>query len=179
VVLGWLFPPSHTVSAKPDTVPLKLTYQVIDRLSKANEIQPTTRTITNEVLPVRPKGTGQLRGRHSTPAEKQDKIRSYTKEEIIALINSYARTYNIDPALPLRIAKCESGYRWDAKNSSSTASGVYQYLSGTWTGTDEAKAGLSVFDADANVRAAIKYIASRGHAQPWNASKHCWDTSYA
>jgi soluble lytic murein transglycosylase-like protein len=175
VALGWLFPPSHTASAKPNTAPLELTYQVIDRLTKENEPRPIPTQITSRIGPSNRPSTGQSRSGDS----RRYNGKSYSKEEVIALINSYARTYNIDPALPLRIAKCESGYRWDAKNSSSTASGVYQYLSGTWAGTDEAKAGLSVLDADANVRAAIKYIASRGRAQPWNASKHCWDTSYA
>lgn len=100
--------------------------------------------------------------------------RSATNEEVKTLIVEYSKQYGIAPDLPLNIARCESGFNHLAKNKNSTASGVFQYLSSTWKSTDEGKAGLSVFDADANVRAAVKYIASRGHAQPWNASKHCW-----
>ena len=100
--------------------------------------------------------------------------RHYSKEEVVQLIKDYSARYGISENLPLAIARCESGFNQFSKNKTSTASGVYQYLSATWASTDEGKAGLSVFDADANVRAAIKYIASRGHAAPWNASKHCW-----
>jgi soluble lytic murein transglycosylase-like protein len=100
--------------------------------------------------------------------------RHYSKEEVVELIKSYSSQYGISANLPLAIARCESGYNQFSKNKSSSASGVFQYLIGTWAGTDEGKAGLSVFDADANVRAAIKYIASRGNASPWNSSKSCW-----
>lgn len=93
--------------------------------------------------------------------------RHYSKDEVIQLIKDYSAQYGIDPAVPLRIAKCESGYNQFSKNRSSSASGVFQYLSGTWKGTDEAKAGLSVWDADANVKAAVKYMAIHHSTQPW------------
>lgn len=101
--------------------------------------------------------------------------RHYSKEEVIQLIKDYSAQYAISPDLPLRIAKCESGYNQFAKNRTSTASGVFQYLASTWSATDQGKAGLSVFDADANVKAAVSYIASRGHARPWLASQNCWN----
>ncbi|MDQ3816121.1 MAG: transglycosylase SLT domain-containing protein [Acidobacteriota bacterium] len=99
--------------------------------------------------------------------------RDYSKEEVKTLIIKYSEQYGINPEVPLCIAKLESGYNFASKNRSSSASGVFQYLSGTWKGTDEGKAGLSVFDADANVRAAIKYMASRKSTQPWEVRNKC------
>lgn len=101
--------------------------------------------------------------------------RHYSSDEVIQLIKNYSALYGISADLPLAIAKCESGYNQFAKNRTSTASGVFQYLASTWSATDQGKAGLSVFDADANVKAAVSYIASRGHARPWLASQHCWN----
>jgi hypothetical protein len=140
-------------------------------LIKDNAIQPIlpsspVKTTNSEVT------NANVRG--NQPIASSYNGQHYTKEEVIQLIKDYSAQYGISADLPLRIAKCESGYRWDAKNKNSSASGVFEYLSSTWAGTDEGKAGLSVFNADANVRAAIKYIASRGHAQPWLASKSCW-----
>jgi soluble lytic murein transglycosylase-like protein len=99
--------------------------------------------------------------------------KAYSKEEVVELINHYSRIYNIDPSLPLAIARCESGYNQFSKNRSSTASGVFQYLASTWSNTPAGKLGLSVFDADANVKMAVSSIAIHGTA-PWLSSKSCW-----
>lgn len=100
--------------------------------------------------------------------------RHYSKEEVIELIRYYAAQSGILPEVPLKIASCESGYNQFSKNKNSTASGVYQYLSSTWKGTEAGKQGISVFDADANVHMAIKSIASGG-INNWSASKSCWN----
>jgi soluble lytic murein transglycosylase-like protein len=100
--------------------------------------------------------------------------RAYSKEEVIQLIKDYARQYGVNEDLPLRVARCESGYNQFSKNSHSTASGVFQYIAGTWRNTEAGRQGISPFDADANVRMAIKSIASGGISN-WNASKHCWN----
>jgi hypothetical protein len=103
--------------------------------------------------------------------------RAYTKEEVKDLIIRYSNEYGIDPVLPTRIATCESKLKYDAKNPHSSASGIFQYLAGsTWRNTPEGKQGLSPFDADANVRAAVRHIAVHGTAA-WNPSKHCWSKS--
>lgn len=99
--------------------------------------------------------------------------RNYTKEEVIQLIKDYSTQYGINAEVPLCIAKLESGYNQFSENSRSTASGIFQYLTGTWMGTDEGRAKLSVFDAEANVKAAIKYMASRNNTQPWVVNNKC------
>ena len=108
-----------------------------------------------------PKSTSAYSGRH------------YSKAEVEALIAYYSKLYGIDDYTPRCIAFHESGYNQFSKNKTSSASGVFQYLSGTWKATDEGKAGRSVFDADANVKAAVKYMASRKSTQPWSVRSKC------
>lgn len=98
---------------------------------------------------------------------------SADKESVKALIIRYSEQYGIDPAVPLCIAYHESGYNSSSKNKSSSAAGVFQYLSGTWAGTDEGKAGMSVYEAEANVKAAIKYMSSRKNTNPWEVRNKC------
>lgn len=44
-----------------------------------------------------------------------------------------AKEYGLDPVKALRVAKCESGLNPLAKNPSSTATGIYQFLDSTWS----------------------------------------------
>lgn len=107
-------------------------------------------------------------------AETSGRNKTYSKEEVINLINVYSILYGISPEIPLAIAKCESGYRYNAKNGSSTASGVFQWLSKSWRNQPASQNGdISPFNADANVQAAVWLIA-HGKTSPWNASKSCW-----
>lgn len=124
-------------------------------------LKPKTPSITSKVSPTTPSNPPSYSGRH------------YSKEEVQALIIRYSQQYNINASVPLCIAKYESGYNQFSKNKSSSAAGVFQYLSRTWAGTDEGKAGLSVYDAGANVKAAIKYMASRKSAKPWAVAHKC------
>jgi len=89
--------------------------------------------------------------------------------------SSAVEQYGINPAVPLGIARCESGFNQFSKNKSSTASGVYQWLTKSWKNQPASLNGtVSPFDADANVRAAVWLIA-HGKTSPWNASKKCWN----
>jgi hypothetical protein len=101
-------------------------------------------------------------------------FRAYTREEVKHLIRVHAAAYGIDANLPLAIAHCESGFKWNAANSRSSASGVFQYVSGTWRRTREGRKGTSVFDTEAHIRMAVAQIATLGTAA-WNASRGCWD----
>lgn len=85
-----------------------------------------------------------------------------------------------DVELLKKIAMCESSMNPQAKNTESTATGVYQYLSGTW---EEAckKTGHTDWtledrtDVEKATRVAIWHI-SRGELSRWNASKSCWNS---
>jgi len=70
-----------------------------------------------------------------------------------------------------RMLKCESGMRPWAKNRSSTASGLAQFLDGTWSGN--LFGDFSVFDPIPNALGAAWLAVRNGHA-PWYASKGCW-----
>ena len=147
-----------------------------DLVIKDNAIQPTTPTLQPITIPSRQPSVSHPSLESHTGKQGAYSGRHYSKEGVIQLIKDYSARYGISSELPLAIAKCESGYNQFAKNRSSTASGVYQYLASTWAATDQGKAGFSVFDADANIKAAVSYIASRGHARPWAASQGCWST---
>jgi muramidase (phage lysozyme) len=103
---------------------------------------------------------------------------TYSKETVEQLIVQYSAVYGIDPATPKCIAFKESGYNQFSKNRKSTASGVFQYLTSTWKQTDEGKAGMNVFDAEANVKAAIKYMAVHNSTQPWMVRSMCPKVSF-
>jgi soluble lytic murein transglycosylase-like protein len=59
----------------------------------------------------------------------------------------------------LRVAACESGYNPNAQNASG-ASGVFQFMPGTWKGTPYGN--QNIFDASANVNAAAWYYQKNG-----------------
>lgn len=76
-----------------------------------------------------------------------------------------------------RIKQCESKGNPYAKNPNSTASGLYQFLRGSWSyyghlkwGTLE---GRDVFDPEDNEELAY-WVAQKYGLSPWYASRHCW-----
>lgn len=76
-----------------------------------------------------------------------DKVNSIeiTMEEKIA---NYAKIYDINIETALRIAWCESRYDPLAKNSSSSAKGIYQFIDKTWQNYCDG----SVLNSDDNIQ---------------------------
>lgn len=78
------------------------------------------------------------------------------------------------------IIRCESGGNPEAQNPVSTASGLFQFIEGTWLWVWQDLKGVeppapeawqaSVHD---QTRAAQTLYSTRG-LTPWYASKHCW-----
>jgi hypothetical protein len=162
------------LAQKADTQ-TKIEYQNQDYISEDIIIKDNAIQAPSRFLPLEEdNGRTKLTVLSKSPIVWKDSGRNYSREEVQQLIRDYSAQAGISADLPLRIAQCESGFNQFSKNKTSTASGIFQYLSSTWAGTDQGKIGLSVFDAEANVKAAVSYIASRGHAQPWNASRSCW-----
>jgi hypothetical protein len=122
-----------------------------------------------------PSRTSSAKSSAPSAGDQSERLRPYSKREVQDLIRRHAAAHRLDPALPLRIAFCESGHRWNARNGSSSASGVFQYVRRTWARTSEGRKGTSVFDAEANIRMAVTHIAVHGTA-PWASSQHCWRT---
>lgn len=77
-----------------------------------------------------------------------------------ALIDKYFTPKGLSAGLYYHIMMCESRGNPNAKNSSSSASGLFQILGGP-------------FDPEANVSLASNMAASRG-TQPWVSSRGCW-----
>ncbi len=65
-------------------------------------------------------------------AEDVVEITAPTPEQVKAEIIRQANLYGVSVNNALRIARCESGYVYNAKNGTSTAKGVFQFINGTW-----------------------------------------------
>lgn len=98
--------------------------------------------------------------------------RTLTNEELVV---KYAKKYNVDAWLALRIWYCESGLRANAKNKHSSASGVYQHLRRYRPARAKKywRAWASVFNAEANIAVSM-WMLKHQWTSPWNSSRHCW-----
>ena len=107
--------------------------------------------------------------------EKQEEVATTTPAvppTVKELISKYALHYGVSEAKAMAIADCESKFDPMADNPHSTASGVFQFLRGTWATTLEGKEGVDVFEAEPNIRAGVRMLSQVG-AKPWRASYHC------
>lgn len=86
-----------------------------------------------------------------------------------------AYLYGAPSGLMHAIADCESGHNPNARNSSSTASGLFQWIASSWRTASAAigHAGASVFNGFLNAAAAAHRIVTSGTGD-WNASRGCW-----
>lgn len=78
---------------------------------------------------------------------------------------------NKDITTMVRIAKCESNFKPNAKNPTSTATGIFQIIIGTW---DSNKCDGERWDFVDNIKCGWKIYQLRG-TQPWVSSKGCWN----
>jgi hypothetical protein len=72
------------------------------------------------------------------------------------------------------IRACESGGNYRARNAHSTASGAYQFIDATWTGTTGLRPPASAYPPAMQDRAFYRLWANGRGAHNWNASRHCW-----
>lgn len=82
------------------------------------------------------------------------------QEKIVA----YAAHYGVDRELALDLARFESNFNPNAKNPTSSAKGVYQWIHGSW----KAFCTGEVFNPDDNIRCAMRVI-SEGGLSHWLA----------
>lgn len=112
----------------------------------------------------------------------------FTTREVQATIACAVRKWPVSGGLARadKVAQCESGFHPLDRNASSTASGVYQMLSSTWSswyhGTVLSRPNVwqrrwrirpRVFNARANVIVAIIHAHRYGWSA-WQASEGCW-----
>jgi uncharacterized protein YraI len=87
-----------------------------------------------------------------------------TGGSVTDIITEAANRYGQSPSAMLAVAKCESHLDPSAVNSRSGASGLFQFLPGTWKSTPYASS--SIFDAWANANAAA-WMWSVGRRGEW------------
>jgi soluble lytic murein transglycosylase-like protein len=165
-LLTWIYPIRVVASQQPEQPAQFINYAQFHKTYSSNNAKELPKS-SSDVRQVRIRPTTK-----TNPTEAYSG-RSYTKEEVIEFIKDYSAEYRIDSDAPLCIAKLESGFNPNSKNKNSSASGVFQYVSSTWSSTDEGRNGNSVFDAKSNIQAAIKYMSSRKNAKPWTVAKSC------
>lgn len=83
------------------------------------------------------------------------------------------------PPILARIEWCESKNNPLAKNPNSSASGLFQFLKGTWNFYGKKLWGddlvnRDIFDANDSIELA-KYAYSLNGTSDWQASKDCWN----
>lgn len=119
-------------------------------------------------------------GSHQFPSCRfryADGHKAFSKDEVRATIHCavtrWPVPYGLDQALC--VARRESGFNWYANNPYSSASGIYQFVDGTWSGQMTGRARFvrdqevekSVWNARSNVLIAIKYAHTSGSWSPW------------
>jgi len=75
----------------------------------------------------------------------------------------------------IRIARAESNFNPMAKNRNSTATGIYQFINGTWHAYCK---GKNVYDFKDNIDCFYKVLETDGYPKAlnhWNASRSKWE----
>jgi len=93
------------------------------------------------------------------------------------LIRKYSKEYDVDEKLALNVACAESCTRDlvtreiymnpNAKNPTSSASGIFQFIRGTWNSLCDG----DVFDSNDNVRCGVKVLSTKNGIIHWEASR--------
>lgn len=112
----------------------------------------------------------------SNVKEIKEEFSWWHKWEVQDLIRFYAAKHGVDAERALRISSCESGFKWDAKNSHSTATWPFQFLRGTRASTS-AKYWFeweSVLNAPAHIEVAILKLKNEWRSAR-SESKYCWN----
>lgn len=139
-----------------------------------------------EVLPLTQKASPPVtryRGRHRAPSLTDTVVDNSGRIAAAVVTTGVFAAVPVVTATPAlaaapadvraAIISCESGGSATAQNSSSTASGLFQFINGTW----KAYGGSTARAKDASVaeqnRVFERAFADAG-TTPWNASKSCW-----
>jgi uncharacterized protein YraI len=86
----------------------------------------------------------------------------WSRDEIVAVIYAAADRYGQSRADMLRVATCESGLNPNAVNRASRASGLFQFLPGTWATTPYASDNILDPVANANAAGWMWSVGRRG-----------------
>lgn len=103
----------------------------------------------------------RLNRQHRAEARRYRKVLR-TSPTIDRAIRLAAFTHGVPVSTMRRIAFCESRFNPRAKNPSSTASGLFQFLDTTWAGNRYGAAGFSVWSPFANAMGAAYHMSRYG-----------------
>lgn len=98
------------------------------------------------------------------PAQVPAPQAAATGDTIVEIITAAAHRYGQSPAAMIAVARCESALNPRAVNRSSGASGLFQFMPGTWRTTPYA--AQNIFDPVANANAAA-WMWSVGRRGEW------------
>lgn len=98
---------------------------------------------------------------------------AFSQDEVRMTIECAVRRWPVLGGIELAkcIARRESGFNWDAANPRSSASGVYQFLDGTWTSTRSRLSDVVAaqeLEADKlNARSSVLLAIRSAHGAGW------------
>lgn len=158
--------PVQAQAVEPLTVVNSSALEPVPIIENINNIEGSALISPNSVLPT------------VAPLLKEIPKQLTTTEEIKDYIVLMANRYDVSAKLLLAIAKAESGYVANARNISSSASGLYQYLDGTFLNYCIKYYGLTDTMIDKNnskiqIECAAKMIRDGGRAH-WSESFAGW-----
>ena len=93
-------------------------------------------------------------------------------------IRKIAKERNFDDVLLTNIAFCESSYNPKATNGTSSATGLFQYLKGTWEEAVKIRGLDWTLEDRTNIEKStdmIMWHIERGNLSKWDESKNCWN----
>ena len=128
---------------------------------------PTTTTTVVAETSARPREA-------AAPAQPRRALVPRDVEAWRPLVTAYFGPGEVERAL--RVIYCESSGDPNAKNPTSSASGLFQHLGRFWAerSVEAGWAGADIFDPEANVAVAAWLVYEGGGWSHWNPSRHCW-----
>lgn len=85
-------------------------------------------------------------------------------------IREKAKEYGYPEEKALAIARAESDLNPQARNKTSSAKGVFQFIDSTWNYYCKGE----VLNEDDNINCAVRMLSEGGESH-WNASRHIWE----
>ena len=118
----------------------------VSKLARLNRLDPRKFLLEGAVLRVPAGGGGIVNVAYTSPTD------------VRALLDKWARTYGVDPALVKALAWMESGFQTNL-TSSANAWGVMQIIPSTWAFVEDVLAGEKITrTADGNIRVGVLYL---------------------
>jgi nucleoid-associated protein YgaU len=115
------------------------------------------------------------KGKHRTPTATGKRVAALAAATALPMLAGTATAEAAEKPDWGPIIQCESGGNPKAKNPSSTASGLFQFVNGTWRAYGGGEFAPTARQATVGEQYTVANRAfKREGYRPWNASKSCW-----